>query len=700
MKKAIVTILACAMLLTSVIGFGSAAEAIEGELIAVGRYGLQIDRNAKLILGIPGTVTAGELSEMFEESDQITVLVGEAVLKSDEAVPNGATVTNGFDSAAAVIYGDTNCDARFTLADVMLTLKHVAGWSIELDSAADVDCDGDVTLSDAVMMLKKLAGWRVWLGNAGMTVATEPVIAANEDSAITLGFGNGIDKYSKTDGIGSDFTDVLYCARGEIEFTQFALATEEDRSGLSVEITQFTNARGETVRTELYKEDFITANDQDSGAVASVYADIMNPVVTGFKLKSGSIQPFGIKAYPDEDSAAGLYEAVISVTDKDGAELKRALVFLTVWDFTLPENSYCRTSFGLAPSAIGTSKTLSQEERYKSYYDMFIENRMNPVLLPYDITDERAEEYMDDPRVNSFLAGGDGYGGMYDTTDQQLTDRYDVLSRNKTWLDKAYFYYDDEPLNFETEGKATVQQQIDSIRNNYEHARSLFPNAKLVIPNHYNDFDERFGDDIVGYVMRYSSILCPHSWMFNTFDNASDNVWYDKDNDVTDKLGTLKERIDAKLESDPDAEFWWYTSDNPRDGMCNIYVSKPGIEHRTLFWQQYLYGADGYLYWLSNEWSDCNSRNTVIFDQYAGILCYNNTVYGVETPVSSVRMEMIRDGIEDFDYLHMIEDALGKEVADSFVSRITSGLLVYNTDFAVLEAVRLEMGELLQDLYS
>ncbi len=700
MKKTIVTILASAMLLTSVIGSGSAAETGGGALEPKGRYGLRIDREAKLICGIPDTVTAGELADMFKGSEGIEVLVGDKALGSDEAVPNGATVTNGSDSANAVIYGDTNCDARFTLADVMLTLKQLAGWGIELDSAADVDCDGDVSVSDAVMMLKKLADWRVWLGYAGMTVATEPAVAANEDPAINLAFGNGIDKYTKTADIGSAFTDELYCARGEIEFTQFALASEEDRSGLSVEITPFTNARGETVRTEIYKEDFVTANDQASGAIAAVYADIMNPVVTGFKLKAGSVQPFGIKAYPDEDSAAGLYEAVVSVKDKDGAELKRALVFLTVWHFTLPESSYCRTSFGLSPVTIGSSKTMSQEERYKSYYDMFIENRMNPVLLPYDITDERAQAYMDDPRVNSFLAGGDGYGGMYDTSDEQLTDRYAVLSQNKTWLDKAYFYYNDEPLNFETADKPSVQQQLDSIKSNYEHVRSLFPNAKLVIPNHYNDLDERFGDDIVGYVMRYSSILCPHSWMFNTYDEATENVWYDKDRDITDKLGTLKERIDAKLASDPDAEFWWYTSDNPRDGMCNIYVSKPGIEHRTLFWQQYFYGADGYLYWLSNEWSDCNSRNTVIFDQYAGILCYNNTIYGVDFPVSSVRMEMIRDGIEDFDFLHMIEDAAGKAAADAFVSRITSGLLAYNTDPDVLEAVRIEMGNTLQDLYS
>ena len=165
---------------------------------------------------------------------------------------------------------------------------------------------------------------------------------------------------------------------------------------------------------------------------------------------------------------------------------------------------------------------------------------------------------------------------------------------------------------------------------------------------------------------------------------------------MTERFGTRKERIDAKLASDPEAEFWWYSSDNPRDGMSNIYITKSGVECRTVFWQQYLYEADGFLYWLISEFDKVNSRNTAMSDIYAGVLCYSNKVYKTDEAVGANRVEMVRDGIEDFDYLHMIEEQFGKDVADAFVARVTTDLLVCTDDSSVIEAVRMEMGELLQ----
>lgn len=689
MKKIISTVLAGAMLLSAAAVFASGAEETAVPLEPLKKYGVTVADG--YATGIPGTPTAEELCAMF--SGSVTVSYNGEALAADAAVPTGAVVSNGSSEAEVVIYGDTTYDGKVNLADASAVLKYVAKWDVAVsEKGCDVNLDGNVNLSDISMMLQKIAKWRVWLGNTGMTVSEEPQTAIAEDDSLALAFGNGIDKYLPDTEIGDAVTDVMYCAKGEIEFTQFALASEAGHKGLSVSVTPFKNAKGATLRTELYCIDFIDVND--SRATVKEVADVMSPVLTDVEIKADAIQPFGIKVYPGADADFGLYEASVSVKDADGKEIKRALVFLNVWDFVLPEASNCRSSFGLFSGSIGSSNTATVEERYKNYYDFFIENRMNPSLLPYDICSEEAAQYLNDPRVNSFLAGGEGYGGAYDTTDEQLTERYALLSQNEEWLKKAYFYYDDEPLNFEVADKSPVAEQIASIKANYEHARKLFPGAKLLIPNHYNAIDERFEGDIVGYVMKYSSILCPHMWMFSDYTKATENVWYNQE--MTEKFGTLMSRVDAKLESDPEAEFWWYTSDNPRDGMCNIYITKPGIECRTLFWQQYLYGADGFLYWNISDFGVVNSRNTAITDQYAGMLCYNNKVYKTDEAVGSVRVEMVRDGIEDFDYLHMIEEKYGKDAADAFVARITTDLLEYNTDSAVLEAVRMEMGELLQ----
>ncbi len=695
MKKILCAILLCSILFSCTANPTDPSVTTEKSgdpvaLLPIKKSGVTVENG--YAVGIPAIPTADELCAMFD--GDITVSANGVAIAGDKPVPAGAVISNGSTEAIAVIYGDLSRDGKIDDADISAIAKLISDSSDDTLAklCADVDMDGKIGTADSEMIQKKIDGERVWLGMVGLTVTEDAQIAASEDSSLTLAFGNGIDRYLPDTDIGNAATDVMYCAKGEIEFTQFALKSVNGHEGLSVSITKFKNAKGEELRTELYVADFIQITD--NGASIRNISDVMSPVLDGIKIKAGNIRPFGIKAYPAADSSYGLYEATVTVKDADGNEIKKALVFLNVWDFVLPETSYCRTSFGLFKNTIGSSKTASVEERYKTYYEFFIENRLNPSLLPYDICDERAEEYMNDPRVNSFLAGGEGYGGAYDTTDKQLEDRYALLSQNEEWMKKAYFYYDDEPLNFENAGKPSVADQISSIKANYKHVRELFPGAKIVIPNHYNAIDERFGGDIVGFVMDHSSILCPHLWMFTDPAKATENVWYTQE--MIDTYGTLKSRIDSKLENDPEAEYWWYTSDNPRDGMCNFYITKSGIECRTVFWQQYLYGANGFLYWDASDFNSVNGTNKAVRNEYAGLLCYNNIAYRIEDPVGSVRLELVRDGIEDFDYLHMIEEKFGKDVADVFVARITTDLMEYNTDSAVLEQVRIEMGELLQ----
>ena len=52
-----------------------------------------------------------------------------------------------------------------------------------------------------------------------------------------------------------------------------------------------------------------------------------------------------------------------------------------------------------------------------------------------------------------------------------------------------------------------------------------------------------------------------------------------------------------------------------------------------------------------------------------GSLFYPGKKVGVDGPVSSQRLEMIRDGLEDFDYLELADAWLGKQVTRDFVAR-------------------------------
>ena len=63
--------------------------------------------------------------------------------------------------------------------------------------------------------------------------------------------------------------------------------------------------------------------------------------------------------------------------------------------------------------------------------------------------------------------------------------------------------------------------------------------------------------------------------------------------------------------------------------------------------------------------------------------------------MSSQRLEMIRDGLEDFEYLTLADAWLGKKVTRDFVARIAKDMTNWERDPLVLEKVRRELGDAL-----
>ena len=56
----------------------------------------------------------------------------------------------------------------------------------------------------------------------------------------------------------------------------------------------------------------------------------------------------------------------------------------------------------------------------------------------------------------------------------------------------------------------------------------------------------------------------------------------------------------------------------------------------------------------------------------------------------------LRDGIEDFQYLTMIEELYGREKADEIVARVTKGILDTHVVSGKMTDVRNEMGDLIE----
>ncbi len=160
------------------------------------------------------------------------------------------------------------------------------------------------------------------------------------------------------------------------------------------------------------------------------------------------------------------------------------------------------------------------------------------------------------------------------------------------------------------------------------------------------------------------------------------------------QLNFLEQWMPRFVEAQKDGvELWYYTAWVPQGRYPNRLMDYPLIKTRMLHWLNYTTGTTGYLHWGWNFWD-------VPFDQFAP--GDNFIVWpGKRTPRSSLRYEAMREGIEDYEYLRLLEEALvaaarragaAKPDARAFVMKYAAALAPtlqdYSRDPARLYAVR------------
>ncbi|MEM4248414.1 MAG: DUF4091 domain-containing protein, partial [Candidatus Nanoarchaeia archaeon] len=141
---------------------------------------------------------------------------------------------------------------------------------------------------------------------------------------------------------------------------------------------------------------------------------------------------------------------------------------------------------------------------------------------------------------------------------------------------------------------------------------------------------------------------------------------------------------------------WWYVCCGPTLPYANFHINMSALTHRILMWQQKKYKVDGLLYWSANYWVDTENPwedmatikkiNPNLYGD--GSLIYPGKKVGVNGPVSSIRLEMIRDGFEDFEYLTLLEKCAGSKVAENYIMELVTDMVTYTQDPLKLEKVR------------
>lgn len=115
---------------------------------------------------------------------------------------------------------------------------------------------------------------------------------------------------------------------------------------------------------------------------------------------------------------------------------------------------------------------------------------------------------------------------------------------------------------------------------------------------------------------------------------------------------------------------WLYVCCGPKPPYANFFVDQEGAAHRALFWQTWQAKATGLLYWCTIWWSGMPgpqaekhfpealpdfAKDLKTYPQFGvngdGILIWPGPDL---TPWPSLRLEIVRDGIEDYEYLALL----------------------------------------------
>jgi hypothetical protein len=127
----------------------------------------------------------------------------------------------------------------------------------------------------------------------------------------------------------------------------------------------------------------------------------------------------------------------------------------------------------------------------------------------------------------------------------------------------------------------------------------------------------------------------------------------------------------------------------------------------VVLWQCYAEEITGFLYWATDYWEKDPWQDPLTYPggNGDGSLLY----YGPEGPVDSLRWETLRDGIEDYDYLALLQAAVkraatGRSAAEAQrraaalldVSPVTRSYTDYTTSPAAIEAQRERIARMIE----
>lgn len=202
------------------------------------------------------------------------------------------------------------------------------------------------------------------------------------------------------------------------------------------------------------------------------------------------------------------------------------------------------------------------------------------------------------------------------------------------------------------------------------HLKKTFPN----IQNLQHIADEPIKENAQSYIdiAKFFKNICPDITLFDAIKTPSVAKYIDI---PVPELDVLKENSDyfEQLISGG-KQVWFYTCWQPQGNYANRFLEQPLLMVRLLHWINFKYQLNGYLHWGFNRWGENNPYQETTQPSGDDILPGGDSymIYPSDSLhlFSSIRLEAMRDGVNDYQLFKMLakkEPSLAEQICDQVI---------------------------------
>lgn len=549
----------------------------------------------------------------------------------------------------------------------------------------------------------------------------------SSDSNLNLWTCPPTERVFKNSAIPADTENMIkvYAAKNETEPFILVIKPKKDLK-VNVKISDFNSE----IKTEIFQVKYVNIKKAtDNIGKTGDYPDPLMPIEnnTSIDLKAEINTAIWFSVSTTDKTPKGDHKATITVGNAT-VEVK-----LHVFNFAVPEEIHVKSQMNLNHQVILSKYGVTGTgENYWNYVDkikqIFIDHRLTPKnplwsggltsggapYIDYDCNSTFKDNdgiWGFEHPANKYLKGdgfnnGVGFPSFMamtfknnDASADQRPDKFCDISRsasdwvgaaattsyNKKWfqyvkaiqdylsklgyLDKAYYYFANEPQD---------QTDYDAVAWYSQELKKAAPSLKLMV----------------------SEGAKPEIYNNAKYKGAKIDIWLPVLNQYDPEIA--HERLSKNNE-----ETWIYFLHGTRPPYFNpITLDHPGIESKLTGWFIWKYRIRGIAYYAMNDWSKnpwtdpmTDGHNGDLFMFYPPSEKNENISYGANNHrfVPSIRFELMRDGLEDYEYLYTLNNNKQPEVyktnnADNQADKIISSLTSYNRDSEYMYNLRRFIG--------